>query len=255
MSDGSNGSGCTVQPIIVRSAAGRYVFAGTQVDAAHVVAALPAGYDRESLKARWGELSDEHIDLAKLLGLAHAVGEGQAGGDVDEAMDEVVSSPDLAVRARDEINAWAGLKATVRQFPRSERAGLIRGAESVVAAQAPQTSLNAASESSSAWVEAEPLHPELQDLQPAVSRLHGVIDCLRRADPISWVKGAGCEYSAEPELENGVWLKIGVTERGLCYWRVSNAKRDTGGWARSLEEAAVVAEVVYWLSFQSSWSN
>lgn len=255
MSENSNGDGCKGQPIIVRSAAGRYVFAGTQVDVAHVVAAVPAGHDGQSLKVRWCELDDEQIEVAKILGLAHAIGEGQASGDVDGTMEEVLSHPNLAEQVRDEINAWKGLKAAVEQFPRSERGRLIRGAEAAVSIQVPYESVHASYANSPTSAENQPSYPELQELQPAVSRLNSLTDVLRRAEAIAWQKETDCEYLAEPEPENGVWLEIGVTERGLCYWRVATSERNTGGGARSLEEAAVVAEAVYWISFQGSKSD
>ena len=124
--------GCATVPVIVRDVDDRYVFAGTVVPAAHVIGRVPID-DREALKARWPELNDEQINVAKMLALAHAIGEGQSSALLDEAVDDyLVNLRDNLEWIHAEIEAWKSLKAEVARSPFVRRWLLIGRAEAEV---------------------------------------------------------------------------------------------------------------------------
>lgn len=112
-------------PLIVRGRQGGYRFAGTTVPAAQVIGMLPQA-DNAELRARWPELSDDHLLIARVLGIAHAVGEGRASGDAGETLAELANLDVTLLRTLErEIAAERALRAELAQAPRDARADLL----------------------------------------------------------------------------------------------------------------------------------
>ena len=112
-------------PLIVRGRQGGYYFAGTTIPAAQVIGMIPKA-DNNELRAHWPELSDEHLFLARVLGIAHAVGEGRASGDAGETLAELADLNETFLQTlNDEIAAERAFRAELMQVPRNARPDLL----------------------------------------------------------------------------------------------------------------------------------
>lgn len=127
VSDATADKSVGARPLVVSGEEGRPVFAGTDALVAGVVRRLTVGESAGQLRADHPDLTDEHLEFARIVGLAHAIGEGEASDLLEESASDIIDS-----QLRPEAKAWRSFEAELRRSPPERRPFLIGRAEAEV---------------------------------------------------------------------------------------------------------------------------
>jgi uncharacterized protein (DUF433 family) len=111
------------EPMIVRGADGRYVMTGTDIAASWIVGRLAMGWTQEQLQREHPELTADQIELAQILGLAHAIGEGRRSPDAERDLGEIDERMYVLLAEHD---AWRAIEKEVSQAPEHYRLEVLR---------------------------------------------------------------------------------------------------------------------------------